>query len=561
MINKMYKLVRDMADFDETIDTVKPLFTDTETYEDIAKSSGGLYGQVRLIQIYQEGWEHAYLFDCMFVDFHEVLAILKPNFLVFHNGSFDLHTINCNTEELWLPCNVGDTFYMSKIAYPEHTKYTFYDCLSHAGVSDAKIDAIDKKAQQKSDWSQALMPDQLTYAAYDVLYLSLLYNNAKHIESSEVYILDMKNQVVAIAYGRVGMPINVDTIRKMQQENVVLSETYKNLCPVNINSPPQCKEWLGTQGTDATILGILALQGNKDAENLINARKYTKMIGFLKKYKAPFVRGFHNACGARTGRMTCSGGDRYFCDNTQNPPKAMFPAFEAPEGKIMVYKDYSGLELRMAVSWCGEPTMYDLMMKGKDMHTETGCYLFDKTPETLSKELRTITKFYNFGTAYGAYPKTLRALLRSQARIELTLAKVTELREKWLAMYSYFDEWHKMHKRQIQIYGYLDIETALGRPIRTYSLNDSLNFPIQGSASEVTKQAVVYLYERYKTPEIINVVHDSITLLKNEGNEADLWIGRLNECMIDAWYYVIKDLAYPDLIMPAEAELKKRWSY
>jgi len=557
----MHKLIRTLNDFNNCINYNEPLFSDTETYEDIGKTDGGLYGKVRLIQIYQKGWKEAYMFDCMFVDFFEVLEIIKPGWLVFHNGSFDLHTINCNTDELWFPAKADDTMYASKFAYPDQTKFDFYSCLDHAGVSDKHIESIDKKAQQKSDWSQALMPDQLRYAAYDVLYLSLLWEKIKYVLPMEGYRLDIKNQQYSIEYDRVGMPVNIDTITQLQQLHIRKSEKYKRLCPVNVNSPKQCNAWLGTTSTNANTLGVMALKGNTDAENLIKARQHTKMLGFLKKYKAPFIRGFHNAAGARTGRMTCKGGNRYFCDNTQNPPHAMFSAFEAPPGKVMVYKDYSGLELRMAVTWCGEPTMYAMMMQGKDMHTETGCYLFDKTPETLPKELRTITKFYNFGTAYGAYPQTLRELLRSQARIDLSLKKVTELRTKWLTMYNYFDEWHKIHKRQMQIYGYLDIVTALGRPIRAYSLNDSLNFPIQGSSAEVTKVAVDNLYKRYKTPDIINVVHDSITLLKDEGNEAELWVERLNECMIDAWYYVIKDLAYPDLTMPAEAEIKKRWKY
>ena len=557
----MYKLIRDLDGFTWPMDYSKPAFCDTETFEDIGKTDGGLYGRVRLLQVYQVGWDKAYMFDCMFCDFHEVIDLIKDCITVWHNGSFDLHTINCNTDKLWLPKDIHDTMYLAKLTYPEQTSFDFYSCLEHAGVSDENIAEIDKKEQQKSNWSEALMPDQLRYAAYDVLYLSLLYAEVYEAASMEMYHIDIKNQRYSIEYDRLGMPVNVKEIERLQRFHIEKSEKYKVRCPVNINSAPQCKEWLGIPGTAANILGVLALKGNQDAENLLKARQHTKVLGFLKKYKAPFIRGFHNAAGARTGRMTCKGGNRYFCDNTQNPPHAMFTAFEAPDGKVMVYKDYSGLELRMAVTWCGEPTMYRMMMEGKDMHTETGCYLFDKTPDTLPKELRTITKFYNFGTAYGAYPKTLRELLRSQARIDLSLVEVTRLRTKWLEMYSYFAEWHRIHKKQIQIYGYLDILTALGRPIRAYELNDSLNFPIQGSASEVTKLAVVYLYERYGNPDIINVVHDSITLLKNEGKEAELWVERLNECMLDAWYYVIKDLAYPDLVMPPEAEIKKKWKY
>ncbi len=556
----MYKLIRDLSDFTQPISASEPIFCDTETYEDIGKTNGGLYGKVRLIQLYQVGWHEAYMFDCMFVDFLKVLDFIVDCSTVWHNASYDLHTINCNTDTLWRPREIHDTMYLSKLEFHEQTKFDFYSCLDHACVSDANIEAIDKKAQQKSDWSQALMPDQLKYAAYDVLYLSLLWEQIERAKTTEGYLLDIDNLYHAIEYDRNGMPVNTDTIEELQREYILKSEKYKARCPVNINSSKQCSEWLGVKSTSADILGVMALKGNTDADNLIKARKSTKVIGFLKKYKHPVIRGFHNSCGARTGRMTCKGGDRYFCDNLQNPPHALFSAFEAPPGKVMVYKDYSGLELRMAVTWVGEPTMYRLMMEGADLHTYTGCKLFNKTPETLSEHYRTVTKFYNFGTIYGAYPKTLQNLLQASARIDISLKEVTLIRNKWLELYEYFDEWHKIHKRQLQIYGYLDITTALGRTIRAYSLNDSLNFPIQGSSVEVTKKAVSYLYERYsESPNIINVVHDSITLLRDEGDDAEVWKERLNDCMIDSWYYVIKDLALPDLVMPREAKLLKNW--
>jgi len=300
------------------------------------------------------------------------------------------------------------------------------------------------------------------------------------------------------------------------------------------------------------------LKGDERAENLIQARKASKLLMFIDKYDAPVIRAFHNACGARTGRMTCTGGDRYFYENNQNPPKVLFPCIVPAEGKVFVYKDYSGLELRMAVAMIGERVMYDIMQAGKDIHTETGCVLFDETPETLKVHDRIVTKFYNFGTIYGASTTTLRSLLQSQGRLLMAYNKVDELRLKWLDMYTSFRDWHNMVKRSLNVYGYLDTTTLLGRRARAYGYTDALNFAIQGSAADVTKTAIKYLYDRYKTPDIVNVVHDSICLQKPE-DEADTWVERLNECMIDAWYDVIAYSVLPDLVMPAEAKIATSW--
>ena len=347
----------------------------------------------------------------------------------------------------------------------------------------------------------------------------------------------------------------------MKREYLSKLEAYKELIPVNPNSPKQCSEWLGVDSTAAEVLGVMSLEGDDRAEHLIQARKYDKGLMFLNKYNRKRVRGFHNACGARTSRMTCDGGNRYFVENIQNTPKAIAKCIEAPPGQTFVYKDYSGLELRIAVAYIGEPTMQKLMVNGEDMHAHTGCILFNATLETLTKEQRFIAKIFNFGTIYGAGLVVLQGLLRSQGQINVSIPDVREFRTKWLDHYDYFKEWHSMHKKHFDIYGYLDIETGLGRTIRATRLTDSFNFPIQGTAAEITKLAVHYLHTRYGVdPQVVNVVHDSIGLLQSE-ELADLWIDRLNECMIESWYYVIKDFAIPNIPMPAQAQQSKTWVF
>ncbi len=557
----VYKLIRSekkAIKLLRKLDNKRPVMCDTETCTDIGKTNGGLYGQVRLIQIYQKGMKYALLIDIFFVPLKKVLKQLKKHNLVFHNASYDLHTINCYTKKTWLPTKVDDTFYLSKIAYPRGIRFGFYDCLNYAGCVDDEIRDIDKKAQQKADWGGILTPLMLKYAAYDVLYLSMLFDDCKHKRKDSNYKLDVDNLKYAIGYDRRGLHIDQKLLRKLRGKTIKTLDETANKIPVNINSSKQCSEWLGTSSSDIYTLGTLALEGDERAEMLITARKAFKLLGFINKYNAPVIRGFHNANGTRTGRMSCTGGDRYFYENNQNPPKVIFPCIVPAKGEVFVYKDYSGLELRMAVAMVGERVMYDTMMAGKDVHTETGCVLFDATPETLDVQDRIITKFYNFGTVYGAHTTTLRSLLQAQGRLSLSYQAVDDLRKKWLNLYTAFRDWHNMTKRALQVYGYIDTVTCLQREARAYKYTDALNFAIQGSAAEVTKTAVHYLYERYKEPDIVNVVHDSICLSKPE-KEAPLWVDRLNECMIDAWYDVIKVTPLPDLVMPAEAKIARSW--
>jgi DNA polymerase I-like protein with 3'-5' exonuclease and polymerase domains len=557
----MYKLIRDWEDFVNPFDKSLTMFCDTETYEQQGETTGGLYGNVRLFQAYQEGMDHAVLFDCMFLGLDSVLNIVQQYKQVYHNASYDLHTINCHTEKLWLPEDIDDTLYLSRIhLFKKGPKFDFYTCLKHINQFDDRLAGIDKKENQEADWGGPLSVKMLEYAAYDVLFLSILYDEVKEASSTEVYLLDKFNLKFAIEYARRGIPINRQTVKKKRQEVMAEMERLGELLTVNPNSSKQVCALLGTPSSDKDTLVHMSLLGNKDAENIKNARAASKTLMFLKKYDRPVIKGFFNPCGTISGRMSCTGGDRYSHENLQQIPRRILDVLHAPEGYVIVYKDYAGLELRMACCWIGEPTMSEMIFKGVDLHTYTGCILYNVTPEIITKTQRMIGKICNFLLIYGGGVGQLQATIRAWGGLLEGLATCKKISQKWFEAYPYFSEWHNMHKNHFRVYGYLDITTALGRPVRTFTVPDSLNVPIQGSSSEVTKTSLKYLKERYPDENLINTIHDSNALLVRE-DQAGKWVERLNECMVEAWYYVIKDLAIPDLPMPPEAEYKVNWSF
>jgi DNA polymerase I-like protein with 3'-5' exonuclease and polymerase domains len=151
-------------------------------------------------------------------------------------------------------------------------------------------------------------------------------------------------------------------------------------------------------------------------------------------------------------------------------------------------------------------------------------------------------------------------MLKIQANLDLPFQEVKRLMNRWFELYEGFSVWHDMHKYQFNVYGYVDIETALGRRVRTYSLPDSLNFPIQGSSVEVTKVSIGLLESRYPDNYLINTIHDANILLAKE-EETELWGNRLSECMVDAWNYVIADLADPEIPMPHGYDAGPVWTF
>ena len=430
-----YKLIRDLEEWDAIqFDPDLPLFCDTETCRDygatdLSKKPGGLYGKVRLYQFYQTDKKFAYLVDCYFVDLADVLAKVEHLHHVYHNASYDLHTINCHTPEHWYPREVSDTFYLSKAVYTCRDNFGFYDCLRWCGAEDDFIRSIDKKTQQKSDWGKALSPEQLDYAAADVLYLAILYEKVKH-GMDEPCRLDHDNMRYATQYDRKGMPVSEKAVAILRREMLTKLETNLAHVPVNINSSKQCCEWLGTTDSAAYTIGTMALKGNTDAEHLVKSRQAEKALQFIEKYDRPVMRAFHNSCGARTSRMTCSGGDRIGYDNLQNPARTLYPVFQAPRGSKLVYSDYAGLELRTVTAYVGEPTMARLMKEGVDMHTYTGAFIFDTTEEGLTKQQRWCTKVFTFSNAYGAGPVELQNQLQAKGRILMELEQVIEISKR-----------------------------------------------------------------------------------------------------------------------------------
>ena len=557
----MHSLIRDSEELKGiSLDSSLPLFLDTETYEEEGKSKGGLYGKVRLVQMFQVGWEEAIIIDALFVPLPLVLDLICDQWQVWHNAPYDLHTINCSTEGLYLPERLDDTIYLARLTFFDKSKFGFYECLKYCGEEDGLIKGMDKKASQKADWGGPLSSTLLRYAEYDVTYLAKLWLHVNQALTTVSYKLDINNLRYAIEYSRRGVPVDQPAVNKELLRVSEELEQCLEALPVNPNSPKQCKELLGTDSSDMDTLVHLSLQGNKLAQDVRDARQLSKTRGYLVKYIRPVIKGFFNPCAAISGRFSCTGGDRYGYNNLQQIPRRLLPVLRALPGRVFVYKDYAGLELRMAVAWTGEPTMERMMRAGEDLHIYTGCIVFNVGPDQLTKHQRMIGKILNFSLVFGAGIATVMSMLRSWGGIILDAREVSMLKSAWFAEYEYFDEWHKMHKKHLGVYGYLDITTALGRRIRTYSLADSLNTPIQGSSSEVQKTGLLMLKNRYPDENLICTIHDSNTLMPLE-EEAELWRDRLNECMVDAWFSVTKGLTIPDLPMPAEAEISTSWDF
>jgi DNA polymerase-1 len=190
-------------------------------------------------------------------------------------------------------------------------------------------------------------------------------------------------------------------------------------------------------------------------------------------------------------------------------------AFVAEKSNLLVSVDYSQQELRLAAVLSGDKGMIDAFNKDEDIHIQTAALVFGIKPDEVSKQQRYAAKAFNFGIIYGQGPHGLSAssgLEYGQARE--FIAKYFEVRPK---LKEFLDTLREQAKDQ----GY--VETIMGRRrptpdvqssnfvVREAGLRAAINMPMQGSAADVMKLAMVKIAEKLpKEAKILLQVHDSL---------------------------------------------------
>lgn len=297
------------------------------------------------------------------------------------------------------------------------------------------------------------------------------------------------------------------------------------------------------------VLGYLELVG--DFRRLGKLFK-TYLIG-LRDAKNPVTGAIHTRffpLGTETGRFSSQQ------PNCQNLPTGSIGGvnvrdlFVARPGKILVACDYSQIELRIGAWLTGDRAMRAVYQNGGDIHASTtaGVYgislaeALDKE-HPLYKERRTVAKNINFGIFYGLYPKGLKRILKLKAGLNLSLSACEAMIFNIHRAYPGLRPWQQAVIRQASYDQ--QIGTALGRKRCLPGLSDpdeatvsharraALNHPIQGTAADILKLAMVRLLPLLAgNPGItpLLTVHDELVF--EVANEVlDLSIASLKQIM------------------------------
>lgn len=548
------KIVYNLKDLPEW-NPDKPIMFDIE--------SGGLYVDVRLLQFYQlDTTEEVYILDlgptATTKAIHkpdpftwtEVREYLKPLWLVAYNASYDFYSLDI------VPKRLDDLFYLCRIHYPKLEKFGLVDITTHLHL-DYLYEGLDKAKLQKQAFpsGKTLSEDQIRYAATDVYCMQPIWENTQHHTEDPVYRLDNIIQRKFIGdWHHYGVPVNpyfhqqaLAEIEKTVEENTkVLPEG------LNINSYIQVRKILNSDRSDDEYLAGLEIEGHPYAKAIRSKRSNLKFLNFLEKYDRDRVKGFFNVAGAKSGRFTCSGGARDGFDNLTQIPRKLKHIFGFTEDSpyVMVGMDFSAIELRLMASMWGGKTMAEMFKQGKDLHIETAKFVTGKTDD-ISEEERKLAKGCNFGLGYGAGAEKFQSYLKMTFGILVDLEEAMRLRRVWFDNFPEYREYHKVNggnfRRNNGLLGY----TVMGRPVFGHRYTDALNLPIQGSGADLTKLTLHKLNQKEPGVQVINVVHDSITLQCLE-EDAPRLQKLLKDSAEEAWAdfqqsdsFIIKDVPLP----------------
>ena len=192
--------------------------------------------------------------------------------------------------------------------------------------------------------------------------------------------------------------------------------------------------------------------------------------------------------------------------------------FIARDGYVIIDADYSQIELRVLAALSGDKNMIDAFNSGVDIHTVTASKVFGVPPENVTGELRSKAKAVNFGIVYGIGSFSLAKDIKS------TRAEADSFIKSYLALYSSVNNYlnncianAKETSYSVTYFKrrrYLPELSSSNGMLRAFGERVARNMPIQGTAADIIKIAMINVYERLKKecPEarLIMQVHDEL---------------------------------------------------
>lgn len=510
---------------------------------------------------------------------------------IAQNLKFDLHILK--TYDIVVEFPIYDTMLCHFLldADAKHgldamaQRYLNYDTVKFedlVGKGVRKISIRDVPLEKIKDY--AAEDTDIAFQLYENLDQELaeipkLTELAKNIEFPLIYVLaDME---------RKGVCLDTDFLNEYSKELAVEQEKFQEAIfeeagvRFNLDSPKQLGEVLfekmkipftekktktGQYATGEEVLSKLKKDHNI-ARNILDYRELTKLkstyVDALPQLIHPKTGRIHtsfNQTIAATGRLSSTE------PNLQNIPirtergRKIRKAFNVPsEDYILLSADYSQIELRVIAAMSGDETMIEAFKNNQDIHKLTASKVYGIPFDEVTKEQRSNAKVVNFGIIYG-----VSAFGLSQ-QTTLTMAEAKDMIQNYFRTYPKIKEYMDSQIKIGQEKGF--VETILGRRRYLREINSrnamhrgiweriAINAPIQGSAADMIKLAMLDIHRKFKAEKIQSAmtlqVHDELVF---EVHKSEL--EKIKEIVIYSMENAIANLPLP---IVAEFGTGKNW--
>ena len=438
-----------------------------------------------------------------------------------------------------------DTFLAAYLLDPNRSKYELIDLAREALAADGFDSA--PAGWQPLQWETALAAD-LTARTAKVLHERILEKKLETIYS------EVELPLAPLLYKMERAGLKVDPAVLAQLSSYLGQELHKLTLKIyelagrefNIGSPKQVGEVLGelsilsgrktSTGRVSTSKAVL--------EELAQTHELPRLVieyRELDKLKSVYtdalpqqiaadgrIHCLLNQTVAATGRLSSSD------PNLQNIPirselgRRIRRAFVAESGYKIISADYSQLELRLLAHITQDEVMLEAFQKGEDIHARTARLVFGATTDAELKEARRFAKIVNFAIAYAIEPWGL------SQRVGISRAEAKKVIADYYNTYKGVRRYMEEVPLRAREHGYVRSIYGRIRPlpgindrnanIRKAAEREAINMPIQGTASDIVKIAMLHVAEEFKranlSARLLMQVHDEL-LVETPAGESE----------------------------------------
>jgi len=421
--------------------------------------------------------------------------------------------------------------------------------LNYAPISIETL--IGKKGKNQTSMREAPIDKITEYAAEDAditLQLKEVFEPKLKETQTEKLYADVEAPLISVLADmeREGINLDVNTLKDISEQlqidiTSVEKEIYEHAgFKFNISSPKQVGDVLfdvlkisdkakktktGQYATGEDVLLklenlhpiVAKILDYRELNKLKNT--YVDTLPELVNKQTGHIHTSYNQVVAVTGRLSSDN------PNLQNIPirtergrqirKAFIPR---DKDHILLSADYSQIELRIVASISGDPNMCDAFQKGKDIHTATAAKVFGVKENEVTKEMRYKSKSVNFGIIYG------QGAFGLSENLAIPRAEAKELIDNYFKEYPSIKEYMDNEINFARENGF--VQTLLGRKrwlrditsqnqtVRGFAERNAINAPIQGSAADMIKIAMINIHnelkkQNFKTKMLLQV-HDEL---------------------------------------------------